>query len=784
VGNTLKALALNGTGRHLAASTLVWALAVGIVYFLSAWLGVALSATPSGVAVFWPASGVAAGILMAFGRRARPALVMGVVAGTVAAHLLSDGSLSTAAFKAFCNAGEALLVVWLLERWFGPTFACSDLGWALSFFAAALLAAAASALAGAATMTLFHSAAPFSEVWRAWFLSHAIGITTTAPLVVGLARTWHELPSRRELIAGLGLVSLMALLGAHMLTHPTDSWLSFGPGYVELPLLLWLAARYPPTFAIIAAFVLSILIICATVFGIGRFGDANVPVIERVQGAQLTVTMITVLTLVLVALFAERNQRETALQLALDGAEAGAFSADLATGHLECDARAASIHGHQVPPTTIQEARRFIHRDDLEHIDTDLAKARTRGGSWNAEYRVTPPPGDPHCGETRWVAIDSSFVRDARGIPARLLGIIRDITDRKRAEQAMAERNAQLELASRVAGVGSFSVDFASGRVRLSPGCATLYGLPEGTIDMPRHDARAHVHPEELAWLEAVRNQAFLEQKHELVAQFRIVRPDDGEIRWVEVRSLIAYGKDGRPLHMIGVCFDVSERKQAEDHKSSLVSELDHRVKNTLACVGVIVEQTRTASITLDGFAEVLRGRIRSLANAHALLSCNRWHGVQLGEIVRTELTRCMRDGNTLIEGPAVEVSADSVQPIAMVLHELATNAAKYGALSSGGGQVRVRWDLQSSGSSRDGLIVQWRETGGPPVVTPSPPGYGMSVIRDLIPYELGGVVDFVFAADGVDCRLQIPSKWVSLRGTTSRRDASNEVSERLRSPS
>jgi PAS domain S-box-containing protein len=760
-------------------STLIWALAIGVVYFLAARLGLALLSTPSGVAVFWPASGVAAGILMAFGRRARPALVMGVVAGTVAANLLSDRNLSTAVFEGFCNAGEAVLFVWLLERWFGPAFAFSDLRRALGFFAAALLAAAASALAGAATITLFHTAAAYSEVWRAWFLSDVIGITTTAPLVAGLVRMRHELPSRGELMAGLALISLMTLLAAHMVTHPSDSWLSFGPGYVELPLLLWLAARYPPAFAIVAAFVLSILVVGATVSGVGRFGDASVPIMERVRGAQLTVTMVTVLTLVLIALFAERNQREAALRLALDGAKLGTFSADLATGHLECDARAASIHGHPVPPTTIKESRRFVHRDDLVHIDADLAKARRRGGSWNAEYRVMPPPGHPHCGETRWVAVDGSFVRAARGIPARLRGVIRDITDRKRAEQAMAERNAQLELASRVARVGSFTVDFASSRVRLSPGCATLYGLPEGTMDMPRHDARAHVHPEELAWLEALRNQAFLEQKRELVAQFRIVRPVDGEIRWVEARNLIEYDKDGRPLHTIGVCIDVTERKQAEDHKSLLISELDHRVKNTLACVGVIVEQTRTASNTLDGFLEVLRGRIRSLANAHALLSYNRWHSVQLGEIVRNELTPCMRDGNTLIEGPAVEISADSVQPIAMVLHELATNAAKYGALSNGGGQIRVRWDLQSNASSRDDLIVQWRETGGPPVVAPSPPGYGMSVIRDLIPYELGGRVDHVFAADGVHCKMQIPSKWLRLRNGTSQRDASNEVSVR-----
>jgi integral membrane sensor domain MASE1 len=206
----------------------VWALAIGIVYFLAARIGWALLFMPSGVAVFSPASGVAAGVLMAFGRRARPALVMGVVAGAVAANLVSDRNLWTGLFEGFCNAGEAVLLVWLLERWFGPSFAFSDLRRALGFFAAALLAAAASAFGGAAIMTSFHTAAPFWEVWRAWFLSDVIGITTTAPLVAGLVRMRHELPSRGELIAGLGLVSLMALLTAHMVTHPTDSWLSVG----------------------------------------------------------------------------------------------------------------------------------------------------------------------------------------------------------------------------------------------------------------------------------------------------------------------------------------------------------------------------------------------------------------------------------------------------------------------------------------------------------------------------------------------------------------------------
>jgi PAS domain S-box-containing protein len=191
--------------------------------------------------------------------------------------------------------------------------------------------------------------------------------------------------------------------------------------------------------------VLSILVICATVFGIGHFGDATIPIIERVQGAQLTVAMVMALTLVLVALFAERRQKEAALQLALEDANLGAFSADLTNGHMEFDARATKFHAHDVPPTTIKASRRFVCRDDLPRIDAALAEARRTGAPWNAEYRVIPPPNHPHHGQTRWVAVESSLIRNAQGAPVKLLGVIRDITAKKQTEQVIAERKAQLE---------------------------------------------------------------------------------------------------------------------------------------------------------------------------------------------------------------------------------------------------------------------------------------------------------------------------------------------------
>jgi two-component sensor histidine kinase len=141
-----------------------------------------------------------------------------------------------------------------------------------------------------------------------------------------------------------------------------------------------------------------------------------------------------------------------------------------------------------------------------------------------------------------------------------------------------------------------------------------------------------------------------------------------------------------------------------------------------------------------------------------------------------------MRDGNTLIDGPAVDVTADAVQTVAIVLHELTTNAAKYGALSNGGGRISVRWHWQHDGGPPEGLVLEWCETGGPLVVAASVPGYGTSVIRDLIPYELGGTVDYFLAPDGVRCKLEIPATW--LGRTTIRRDALDGKDEQLNASS
>jgi PAS domain S-box-containing protein len=1021
-----------GTG----IATLGAAAGIAVVYFLAAQLGLSLLAKPSDVAVFWPASGLAAGILIAAGRRAGMAAVLGVVLGTVAANLLSDRSLATSILKGFCNAGEAILMAWLLERWFGRPFTFGDFRRVVGFFAAAALATATSAVGGAVIMTELHTAAPFWDVWRTWFLSDAVGIAVVAPLLIELSQLRGELRAPGEVMEAAGALAVLGFASTYVAVAPTGSWLTFSPVCIVLPLLVWLAARVHRIFAIAGALLVSLPVICATTLGIGHFGDGSVPTMDRVQGAQATVTMVTVFALVLSALFAERRRSETELkrseaelkgsnnrlQLALDCAELGTWSLHLNTGSFENDVRDRRIHGHgqEGQPKTLTEMRSQVHPDDLSRLDAAFGELGHAGRSCRTEYRLAPHTDEERAGRERWVAMEGAVVRRANGRPEQLLGITRDITERKHAEDALhqrefelgeaqrlahigswywdaaadvllasdemlrifgsdpakrcmltfreqrgrwypvddwnrlkaavrntmqtgdsyelelrafrdetpiwvtargavarnakgqiiglrgtiqdvterklaelglAERNTQLELASRTARVGSYSIDYINGIVKLSPGCASVLGLPEATVEISRAAARKLVHPEDLAdLLDAPRNQAFLKKDGEFVVQFRIIRADDGEVRWVEARSLMFYDQAGQPVRLIaviidfterklaesalaernlqlamagkvgrvgsyaydvkaeklqvsegyaalhglpegttettigtwrarvhpedldrvegahnqavadkrreysveyrivrldgevrwterrclisydgdecaqrvvGVSIDITERKQAEKQRNALNAELDHRVKNVLATVCAIIFQTQNANATIEDFVASVDRRIKSLASTHELLSHARWRGVSLQEIIRREFAPYSTDKSD-IGGSRMILKPEAAQATAMVFHELATNAAKYGALSNHTGWVSVRWFLLPNGIAQQRLAIEWQEIGGPSVSPPGASGYGTSIIRDLIPYEFGGTVDLVFAPQGVRCRVELPADWLS----------------------
>ena len=323
----------------------------------------------------------------------------------------------------------------------------------------------------------------------------------------------------------------------------------------------------------------------------------------------------------------------------------------------------------------------------------------------------------------------------------------------------LEERNVQLALAAKTGLVGSYAYDTDTEIMQVSEGYAAIHGFPERTAEIARSECLASVHPDDIARVELLRSEAFHEQRREYNVEYRIIRPSD-EIRWVETRCFISYDAVGYPKRVVGVSIDITERKRAEEHQRVLVAELDHRVKNVLATVSAVAGHALETSSSMSHFVAALDGRIRSMAAAHELLSTRLWQGIPMAELVRRELAAYASNSNTKIDGAEVMLSAEAGQAMAMVIHELVTNAAKHGALSVQSGHVSVRWYRKLNASAQ--LVLVWQETGGPRVEAPKKSGYGTSVVRGLIPYEFGGTVDFSFAPEGVRCRLEIPFDQVS----------------------
>jgi signal transduction histidine kinase len=304
-----------------AGSTRRWvgsiglAVALGIAYFLAARLSLLLLTKPDGVAVFWPAAGVAAGVLIALGPTARLPVATGAIVATIVAHLLAGEGINWGAIVfALCNAGEAVLVAGLIERYFGSAFSLGRLRYVLGLLAAAIVGTAVSGIGGTAGFVLFqNSAAPILITWQHWFASDLLGIVTVAPLLIGLTAAIRDPPPRTEFIEGGAALVTLAVISGPIIYLPWEPWAYLVPIALLFPLLLWLAARCRPVFASAAAFIVSLTIVWTTTFGIGIFSDANAPIAERILTAQAGMLTVSLCAYVLAALFAERRENEAGL---------------------------------------------------------------------------------------------------------------------------------------------------------------------------------------------------------------------------------------------------------------------------------------------------------------------------------------------------------------------------------------------------------------------------------------------------------------------------------------
>jgi two-component sensor histidine kinase/CheY-like chemotaxis protein len=234
-------------------------------------------------------------------------------------------------------------------------------------------------------------------------------------------------------------------------------------------------------------------------------------------------------------------------------------------------------------------------------------------------------------------------------------------------------------------------------------------------------------------------------------AEFRIRRPD-GELRWCIGTVTVTYDETGKVVRIGGVTIDITERKQAEERQALLAREVDHRARNALAIIQAIVRLTRAGSI--NEYKSTVEGRIMALARAHTLLSESRWKGADFDTLVADELApyRADRGERIVTFGPPVSLPPVTAQTLALSLHELATNAAKYGALSSEEGTLTVSWELRGGR-----LALLWRESDvrlGEPVASQ---GFGLKLISTSVEQQLGGKATFDWTPSGLRCDVVVP---------------------------
>ncbi|MFO1154352.1 MAG: HWE histidine kinase domain-containing protein [Rhodospirillales bacterium] len=249
-------------------------------------------------------------------------------------------------------------------------------------------------------------------------------------------------------------------------------------------------------------------------------------------------------------------------------------------------------------------------------------------------------------------------------------------------------------------------------------------------------------------------------------AEYRLFHRPSGTYRWVLSRARPLRGDDGHGTSWIGTNIDINERKTIEERQQLLMREVDHRAKNALTVAQAVVQMTRADDI--DTFVAAVVGRITALVRAHSLLASNRWDGTPLHRLVEAALLpfgggKAGEGQRIKVTGPDVSVAPESVQPLAMLLHEFATNAAKYGSLSRRSGSVAVGW---SSVEATGELRLTWQERGGPPVVPPKQAGFGSTLVRNLAQRQLEGRIRFEWHPRGLRSILELPPACISSPAT------------------
>ena len=441
-------------------------------------------------------------------------------------------------------------------------------------------------------------------------------------------------------------------------------------------------------------------------------------------------------------------ERERLLSLAQQAASAASWSWNPRTGEVWWSPEMFHLLGldpvRDMGAATFEGFMALVHPDDREGLRTASEQALSTG-VMGIEFRVVQTQLNGVSIE-RWLLSRAQVFQSDGSGSELLVGIDVDITDRKRTEERFEAAAAAME-------GFVYEWDLATGEVTRSPGAVALLG------DEPALASEAwmeRLHPEDRARIETELRACFAVPSHERYTLEYRVRRADGTWAWVLDRGrVMRHSASGLVVRALGGVVDITARRLAEERQQLLMREVDHRGKNALAVVRAALRLTYDEDPA--AFRTAIEGRIDALARAQSLLAETGWQGSNLRELLEGTLqpfVAVVATPQAVLDGPELELSAVATQPLTMLFHELATNATKYGALSSPDGVLRVTWSVQGNT-----LHLRWEETGAAALAgTPTRKGFGSRMVDATVQGQLGGTVTWHWLATGLLVELTLPT--------------------------
>lgn len=441
--------------------------------------------------------------------------------------------------------------------------------------------------------------------------------------------------------------------------------------------------------------------------------------------------------------------------LATKAAKIGVWDWEPVSGRVMWSEQQAALFGRTLEEFggTIESWSELIVPDDRNRVKEDCeAYFAQKLPEFEFGYRIVRPDR-----EMRHICAIAQAFYDDQGNPLRVVGTCMDITERTLARQALADSERRLQATHDSAGVGITEVDTTGRYLRLNAAWTKITGrtLEDYAgkkffefIDNP---------------LERVETKALFDKvvRGELDAftrQRSYTRPN-GKVWWAEITTSAVRDERNRFLYAVRVSQDITERRQQEEEERLLMGELNHRVKNTLATIQSLFRQSLRAADSLQGFEESFLGRLYALEATHAVLMKTNWAGgASLADVLRAELAPFHGDKSLRWTGfgPPIVLNTSAAVYLGLILHELTTNAVKYGSLGDSGGQLDVMWHLYEE-HDREFLRITWTESGGPAVPEPGKPGFGSKLLAS-ISRQFGGRVSHVYEPTGVVAVIEIPT--------------------------